>query len=266
MAVHMARWYSSTQSLCYEIGLTGCLDEAQDTFVAENFQDSPSILAFWRNLKSIILRADLIRYLAILSQGGIYTDIDTSNTAPIHEWIPEDMRNREINAVVGIEYDDDTYKMFVRRIEFCQWTLMAKPGHPIIKAVVQRVMDHLEYIARIKHTTLDQITLNKAEVLEATGPGAYSDAVLQVLRDQVGEYLEFESFSGMKEPTLYGDVLVLPINGFGFGQKHSHSGDPSYGRALARHHFGRSWYKTKPDTSQGKAKTQKKKNDPETKA
>lgn len=71
-----------------------------------------------------------------------------------------------------------------------------------------------------------------------------SDVVLEVIRDQLpNDNITWQMFRGQKEPKLYGDVLILPINGFAGAQKHSHAGDPEYGQMLVRHHFGRSWYK-----------------------
>lgn len=185
----------------------------------------------------------MIRYLAILAEGGIYADIDTSNVTPISAWIPAHFAQGTVNAIIGVEYDDTTYNMFVRPIEFCQWTFAAKAGHPLLLAAVRRVLLHLEYIARVKRTSLSEVQLNKAEVLEATGPGSWSDAVLETLRDQTGlAGLDWGDFHDLREPRLVGDVLVVPINAFGAGQKHSHSGADGYGEVLARHHFGRSWY------------------------
>jgi alpha 1,6-mannosyltransferase len=181
----------------------------------------------------------------MLADGGVYSDMDTSCLKPIDEWIPEHLRNESINAIVGVEYDDNTYRMFVRPISFSQWTLMSKPGHPLFERVVARVVYHLEYLARIQNTSLGGLKVGKKEVLEATGPGAFTDAVMETLSNNMGRKVDWEEVSGLKEPKLFGDVLILPINGFGGGQKHSHSGNEAYGERLVQHHFGRSWY-TRP--------------------
>ena len=222
------------------------IDELSTAFVEDRFADRPALVAFWKELQVTIVKADFIRYLAMLAEGGVYSDMDTTNYKPMKDWIPEPLRGETINAIVGIEYDDNTYPMFVRPISFCQWTLMSKPKHPIFEAAVSRVMYHLEFLARVQRTTLGGLKLSKNEVLEATGPGTFTDAVMEVLRDRVGGDLTYQDFHNMQEPTLFGDVLVLPINAFGFGQKHSHSNDPNYGDILVRHHFGRSWYQPRP--------------------
>ena len=178
----------------------------------------------------------------MLARGGVYSDMDTSCLVSIDDWIPANMRNETINAVVGIEYDDTTYRMFVRPISFNQWTLMAKPGHALFEAAVRRVMSNLEYIARRKRVQIRELNLDKMEVLEATGPGMITDAVMAVLKDQV-ENIRWETFHLMKKPKIFGDVLVLPVRAFAGGQKHSHSSDKAYGPAYVQHHFGRSWYR-----------------------
>jgi alpha 1,6-mannosyltransferase len=217
-------------------------DEGATAFVYENFRHRPSIVQFWSDIQQVVLKADLIRYLAMLARGGVYSDMDTSCLVPIDDWIPADLRNETINAIVGIEYDDTTYHMFVRPISFNQWTLMAKPGHAIFETAVRRVMSNLEYVARRKRVLLRELKLDKMEVLEATGPGMITDAVMQVLKDQV-ENVRWETFHRMTKPKIFGDVLVLPVRAFAGGQKHSHSSDKAYGPALVQHHFGRSWYR-----------------------
>jgi alpha 1,6-mannosyltransferase len=217
-------------------------DEGATAFVYEHFRHRPSIVQFWSELQQVVLKADFIRYLAMLARGGVYSDMDTSCLVSIDDWIPADMRNETINAVVGIEYDDTTYRMFVRPISFNQWTLMAKPGHALFETAVRRVMSNLEYIARRKRVLLRELKLDKMEVLEATGPGMITDAVMAVLRDQV-ENIRWETFHLMKKPRIFGDVLVLPVRAFAGGQKHSHSSDKAYGPAYVQHHFGRSWYR-----------------------
>lgn len=218
-------------------------DDSNTLYVEDRFKDRPSLVSFWHDLNVTILRADLVRYLTMLADGGVYSDMDTSCIKPVEEWIPKHLQTKTINAVVGVEYDDNTYRMFVRPVSFCQWTLMARPKHPLFEKVVARVIYHLEYLARIQATNLTSVKLGKKEVLEATGPGTFTDAVIEVLADKMGRKVDWSEVSGLMEPKIFGDVLVLPINAFGSGQKHSHSSDERYGDVLARHHFGRSWYK-----------------------
>ncbi|EXJ95560.1 hypothetical protein A1O1_00682 [Capronia coronata CBS 617.96] len=215
-------------------------DEATE-FVHDSFASRQAIVNFWDELSVPVIKADLLRYLIMLAAGGVYSDIDTSMLVHPDRWIPIDLGASTVNAIVGIEYDDHTYPMFVRPIGLCQWTLMSKPGHPIFELAVQRVIGTLQYIARRKRVTLAELTLDKMEVLEATGPGMITDVVMHVLQEQ-GQNVTWETLHEQKQPKLFGDVLILPINGFAGSQKHSHAGDPAYGEKYVQHHFGRSWY------------------------
>ncbi|KAK5086351.1 hypothetical protein LTR05_003519 [Lithohypha guttulata] len=259
-------------------------DKDADEFVRETFSTTrPSLVNFWNDLSSkstgssappnaqapnnksaivfdstassaIILRADLLRYMLVFARGGVYADIDTSVLLHVDRWIPEDLGSQIINAVIGIEYDDTTYKMFARPISFCQRTLMAKPNHPIFDRAINRVMSNLEFLARRqKVQSLAQLELNKLDVFEATGPGMISDVVLEVIQDQLPDQkISWATFHDQKQGRLFGDVLILPINGFAGGQKHSHAGDPLYGPKLVQYHFGRSWYQPqKPANAKG---------------
>ncbi|KIW49575.1 hypothetical protein PV05_11243 [Exophiala xenobiotica] len=232
-------------------------------FIEEHFASRPSIVNFWKGLNTTVLKADFLRYLVMLAVGGVYSDIDTSNLVHPDRWIPIELGASTINAIIGIEYDDHTYKMFIRPIGLCQWTLMSKPGHPIFETAVQRVMSNLEYIARRKRVTLGELTLDKMETLEATGPGMITDAVMQVLNDQ-GQNVTWATLHDQREPKLYGDVLILPINGFAGHQKHSHAGDPAYGERYIQHHFARTWYA--PERSGGPSDNKKDNKDGEQKS
>ncbi|PVH77649.1 glycosyltransferase family 32 protein, partial [Cadophora sp. DSE1049] len=220
------------------------LTDADDTntlFVEDSFQGRPALLTFWRDLNVPVLRAEFVRYLTMLAKGGVYSDVDTSCIKPIEEWIPSRFDDQIINAVIGIEYDDSTSNMFGRPVNFCQRTMMAKPRHPIFEAVVARVVYHFEYLARIQNTDLAGLEVEEKEVLEATGPGAFTDAVMESLSNAMGRKVEWSEIQDLQEPKLFGDVLILPINAFGSGQMHSHSSDPAYGDVLAQHQSGESW-------------------------
>lgn len=241
------------------IGMLCCVESDALEFVKEHFASRPSIITFWESLNAPVIKADFLRYLIMLAAGGVYSDIDTSNLVHPDRWIPIDLGASTVNAIIGIEYDDHTYKMFVRPIGLCQWTLMSKPGHPIFEIAVQRLISNLEYIARRKRVGLGELTLDKMETLEATGPGMITDAVMQVLNDQ-GQNVTWATLHDQREPKLYGDVLVLPINGFAGHQKHSHAGDPAYGLRYVQHHFARTWYA--PNKAGGPADDKKKEESP----
>lgn len=54
-----------------------------------------------------ILRADLLRYLIILSQGGYWSDLDVTAEKPSTDWVPAEYKKPGINIdmIVGLELD-----------------------------------------------------------------------------------------------------------------------------------------------------------------
>lgn len=221
-------------------------DDDLTTAVHTLFADRQSIVYLWDSVTDPILRADLFRYLILLSQGGVYSDIDTTCLVPIDQWIPPSLQERA-HAVVGIEYNGEPTGWSIRPISFSQWTLMAKPNHALFATLVNRVTANLELLSRTHQTNLSSLHLSFNEVLAATGPGLITDCIMQTIRDQTGKStFDFDELKNIRGPKLYGDLLVLPINAFAGAQEHSHSGELAWGRKLVKHHFGRSWYaKTK---------------------
>ena len=54
---------------------------------------------------------------------------------------------------------------------------------------------------------------------ELSGPGLWTRVVLKKLSEVAGTELNEGNFTGMEEPRVVGDVLVLPVGGFGRGRK-----------------------------------------------
>ncbi|KAH9219129.1 hypothetical protein DL95DRAFT_384551 [Leptodontidium sp. 2 PMI_412] len=225
-------WISMNSKWNYEL-LT---DDSNTIFVEDSFQDQPEVLAFWRDFNVTALRPDFVRHLIMLADGGVYSDLDTSCMKLIEEWIPSYLDESTINAVIGVEYDDNTDQKFVRPVSFSQRTMMAKPGHPIFKTVVAQVMLHLGDLSRDQDTDVAGSEVGEKEVMKVTGSTCFTDAVMENLGNTLGRKVEWSDVQGLKEPTLFGDVLILSINGFGSGQNHSHSSDPAYGEILVKHH------------------------------
>jgi len=120
---------------------------------------------------------------------------------------------------------------------------MAKPGHLILEITVERVMERLKKLAQKQGCTISGIKATYHEVLDTTGPALFTEAVLEGLSYTTGTNFGTHNITGMTEPRLVGDVLILPINAFGSGQKHSNSGDPDSDSAMVHHLFKGTWKK-----------------------
>ncbi|KAK3619025.1 hypothetical protein LTR56_024280 [Elasticomyces elasticus] len=214
-------------------------DTAAKRFVANAFTERPDITSTFERIDDAILRADVLRYLVILAEGGLYTDIDTECTKPIDTWLTSEF-HRSSGLVLGIEYDATAGAPaeFNASLSICQWTFMARPDHPVMQAVVDAVIQELQ-----RHTTSHNTIVAEegADVGEITGPGIFTRAVLDSLRRAVDGSFEPEDLARLTQPKLFGDVLVLPVSAFGSGQ--AHSGSKPWGNEdqLLSHHFLMSW-------------------------
>lgn len=187
----------------------------------------------------------------MFARGGVYSDIDTALIKPINDWIPKrflDDTGKPVNVVVGIERDETNQDTILRPIGFAQWTLMAKPGHELFEKAIYRVMSNIEFLAGIQRVPVDRVVLPKADAIEATGPGMFTDVVIEVLREQ-GIQVDWSMFSNLREPMLLGDILFLPINAF--CGRHCRNDSPEYGDVYVQHHYQNSWFSSQSVESSG---------------
>lgn len=81
------------------------IEETEYAFIQDYFYYDSGIRKTYDLVKNDrILRADFLRYLILLTEGGVYTDVDTLPIQPIDDWIPSEYRNRT-SIVLGIEID-----------------------------------------------------------------------------------------------------------------------------------------------------------------
>ena len=170
-------------------------DEEMVPFLNNFYGDIPLVVEAFKAMPNIILKADFFRYLVLYARGGIYTDMDTFPLKDINNWpsinknflnnnknsnnnynLPYKNKGKEVGAndllsvgwnepgfVVGIEADPDRpdwNDWYARRIQFCQWTIQSKPGHPILR----------ELILNITSTTLQSVE-------DTGGSSVYTDLI-----------------------------------------------------------------------------------------
>jgi alpha 1,6-mannosyltransferase len=215
-------------------------DGSQVAYVREHFANRPRIIEAYGALRDAILRADFLRYLVLLAEGGVYIDIDTKPLKPINSWIPPQYEDDEINLLVGMEVDHDGPKWldWTYNRQICQWALYAKPNHPIIENVVMGIVNQT-----LSAMDMDFTHLIREKVLNLTGPGAFTNAVFAGLSQMTATNVTAANVTNLSEPKLIGDVLVMTINAFGSGQGHSNSQPPQHPDALVFHRFRGSWFK-----------------------
>lgn len=243
-------WVKINQDYSYTL----VSDQGADTFVRKYYlADRMEIAHTFLETRFPIFRSDLLRYMLLESEGGIYTDLDTKPRKPINEWVPAHLRP-SVRAIVGIEYDQldnpEPSHGFSERISFCQWTIAIAPKHPMMTRIVKKIVASLKDHAQKNGTTIFDLSNPHSRFGRVTGPGIWTTAVWESLSEALGgAKLDYRNVSGLKEPRLFGDIMVLPIDGFGTGQPHSGSlKDGKAETALVEHSFSMSLRKIKWDT------------------
>lgn len=127
-------------------------------------------------------RADLFRYLALYQTGGVYLDMKSLTRRPLDDVLRAD------DVYLLSHWRDDREDHFPgwglhreldhRRFgEFQQWFIAAAPGHPFLKAVIERVLHNVESYYSSLHGT------GAYAVFRVTGPIAYTLAIEPIVQD-----------------------------------------------------------------------------------
>ncbi|KAL2183087.1 glycosyltransferase family 32 protein [Thermothelomyces heterothallicus CBS 203.75] len=203
----------------------------------------PEVLEAYEALPLAVLKADFFRYLILLARGGIYSDIDTYALRSALEWIPDTVPRDTVGLVIGIEADPDRpdwNQWYSRRIQFCQWTIQAKPGHPVLREVVARITQ--KTLERKKAGSLKEVTNDR--VIEFTGPALWTDTIFEYFNDpryfdlsQSPGPIDWRNFTGMENPRRVGDIVVLPITSFSPGVQQMGAKDYDDPMAFVKHDF-----------------------------
>jgi alpha 1,6-mannosyltransferase len=214
-------------------------------FVRDNFADDKRILDAFDHIPNVGMKSDMLRYLILGKEGGVYTDTDTVALQPVDKWVPAEFEHK-VGLVVGIEFDrrdGGPWADISHWVQFCQWTIAAAPGHRVFRSMVERILESLDKLADEHHVPVQDVKPTSFEVMNSTGPAAWTDIVFEELQKHDPSLETTKDLSFMTGPKLFGDVLVLPIDGFGMGQGHSDStNDGSIpADALVKHLFRGSW-------------------------
>ncbi|RAK98834.1 glycosyltransferase family 32 protein [Aspergillus ibericus CBS 121593] len=222
---YISTWKTLTPSLRHEI----LSDESSSAYVDSAFKDTwPSIATLYHAIQVPIVKADLLRLLILYHDGGIWADLDVSCEVSLLEWGLG--LGIEVDTIVGLEFDG---------WQFASWTVLSRPGSPHMKAAIEYVANQLETIAEQNNATIEEITMDMIpDVVDASGPQALTMAVLGSLSRGLGEKIGRANITGLREPRLLGDVLVLPQAAFAARQ----GGYPlDQGAYLVSHHYAGSW-------------------------
>ena len=124
-------------------------------------------------------RADFFRYLLIHAVGGVYLDIKAAVTRPLDAVIRSDDE-----CLIGQWRDcgEPKYEAWGQHPEMAavggelqQWFLIARPGHPYFKRVIDRMLQRMRWYLPSLHG------VGKYGVVRTTGPVMFTQAILPVL-------------------------------------------------------------------------------------
>ena len=199
------------------------------------------IVEFYRNVNATIIRADLLRYLIMYAEGGVYADIDVEALKPVHRWMTDRFDEADVDMVIGVEIDQPQFKnhpiLGKKSQSFCQWTFMCKPRLPVMLRLVENIMAWLAGLAAQQGVSISDVHLDFDEVISGTGPSAFTVAILQEMNRGSSKPVTWDRFHEMDESKLVSRVLVLDVEAFAAGQGHSDSGNHNARGALVKHHY-----------------------------
>ena len=207
-------------------------DASGDLYVQKNFAHMPHIVETYLALNIPILKADILRYLILYHDGGIWSDLDVSCAdIPIRNWIPQQYR-KDAALVVGWEFDIGWKEPYIR--QFASWWVMAKPGSPHLKMVIDDIIEDIRSLLTTKNIPLASLSYENIEVVDLTGPRRLTKSIVKSLG------IDKKNITGIYEPKLVGDVLVLPGFAFALSANHYAASDV-LGPTLIMHHYAGSW-------------------------
>ncbi|KAK8045940.1 family 32 glycosyltransferase [Apiospora saccharicola] len=222
------------------------LGYVEDKFGPNGF-DRTDIVNMYRTVNATIIKADLLRYLIMYAEGGVYADIDVEDLRPVHKFVPERYREQDIDMVIGVEIDQPEFQdhpiLGKKSQSFCQWTFMAKPQLPVMLRLVENIMNWLNDIAESQHVPVSEIVLNFDQVISGTGPSAFTLAILDYMNEQekaagtkTGK-ITWDDFHDLDESKVVSRILVQNVEVFAAGQGHSDSGNHDSRGAMVKHHY-----------------------------
>jgi mannosyltransferase OCH1-like enzyme len=234
-------WISKNPAHRYEV-----LTDMNDMYYVETHfgpaeLNRPDIIDMYRSLTAKIIKADLLRYLVMYVEGGVYTDIDVEALKPIDRFIPDRYNEKDIDMVIGVEIDQPHFNNHTilgkKSQSFCQWTFMCKPRLPVMLRLIDNILAWLNDVSKRQRVPVSEIVLDFDEVIGGTGPSAFTEAVLAEMSVRHGSTVTWDYFHNMAESKLIGGVLVLTVEAFAAGQGHSDSGNHNARNALVKHHY-----------------------------
>jgi len=182
-------------------------DQDMLDFIEDNYDSN--VLRAYNKINPLYgaARADLFRYLLIYKVGGAYFDIKSMTSRPLDDIIngQDYVLSHWVVPPVGkwgmdfVQHPDGEYQ---------QWHVIAAPGHPFLKAVIERVL------ANIEDYSVEKYGVAKLGVLELTGPRAYTRAIAPLEDKHPHQHYKHEEQAGLVYSLLgwTGHLNLFPVS------------------------------------------------------
>lgn len=170
-------------------------DAAIHRFIAAEYGEA--VLATYDRLDPVYgaARADLFRYLLLYRHGGVYLDIKSAALEPLDRVLRDDDRyilSQWQQKGERAAWGDHAELAGVPGGEYQQWHIIAAPGHPFLRAVIQAVLANIEAYRPWR----DGVA--QGAVLRVTGPIAYTRAIYPIREAWPHRLVQGEASLGLR--------------------------------------------------------------------
>ncbi|KAK2028149.1 hypothetical protein LX32DRAFT_498704, partial [Colletotrichum zoysiae] len=242
--IHVPKWLSLHPFFAYTIiDNFGALAIAK---MLHSINMPLDLIPLYNQISRPVMRADFMRYAVLALEGGVYSDSDTYPLFPLRDWVPQGLRNN-VRLIVGIEADSQppvpgtTYP-----VQFGQWTIAGAKGHPIFWRMLRRVLVEVQNRTKGDNMTAidgkqNILSFTDNDILRISGPAGWTEELFEYMSIVTATEVTWRNLTGLTDPVLFGDVLVLPIDGFTTGVPHSGASLENGNATMVRHLFSGSW-------------------------
>jgi inositol phosphorylceramide mannosyltransferase catalytic subunit len=152
--------------------------ERADTFIEANY--GSEVLQAFHSIDPAYYaaRSDLLRYLLLYADGGVYFDIKSTGSRPLNEVLLADEQFilsfwPQESGYLGGGWSAGKWKelQHIPRGAYMQWFIVSARGHPYLRAVIERIL------ARIANYSVFRDRVGRSGVLRLTGPVAFTLAI-----------------------------------------------------------------------------------------
>ena len=212
-------------------------DELIAGYVKEHFHaKNPDIEETFLQAKDFVLQLDLIKYMVLWAEGGVYSDLDVACVHPVREWVPQRFIDKagillgvQVEQKAGDDWNDE------EEFQLADWTIMSKPNQPFLWFLYQRFTENIKKLAA--EQVVSGQDSRPYNVTDVTGRKALTKAFLAYATSVTATKVTADNFTDVAEPTLFGEILVLPVQAFASSHRN---------RREFVHHYEAGTWKSEP--------------------